>query len=170
MTTKYTLLTAAAAVAFTGSVPAFGQSSGAFIDNGDIVVTARKREESIMNVPVVTNAISQQQIEQTQITDIRRVAEQIPGFIVGEGSSAAYGAQLSLRGIGTSVLNGTIDQSISLNLDNQQFTPGSGLYRRHVRSAADHRAERAAGAVLRQGQSRAVSSPSARPIRHRVSS
>jgi iron complex outermembrane recepter protein len=127
MRTKHILLAAVAATSLTQAVPAFAQEAGdagARIDNGDIVVTARKREESIMKVPVVTNALSSEQIERSQITDIRRVAEQIPGFIVGQGSSAAYGAQLSLRGIGTSVLNGTIDQSISLNLDGQQFTQG----------------------------------------------
>jgi iron complex outermembrane receptor protein len=127
MRTKYILLAAVAATGLGQAMPAFAQEAseaGARVDNGDIVVTARKREESIMKVPVVTNALTSEQIERAQITDIRRVAEQIPGFIVGQGSSAAYGAQLSLRGIGTSVLNGTIDQSVSLNLDGQQFTQG----------------------------------------------
>lgn len=127
MRTKY-ILQAAVAVACIGqAVPTFAQetdSSGAFVDNGDIVVTARRREESIMKVPVVTTAIDSKQLEQFQVTDIRRVAEQVPGLVVGEPASAAYGAQLSLRGVGTSVLNGTIDQSISLNLDSQQFNQG----------------------------------------------
>lgn len=122
MRVRHVLLAAAAAGALIQTAPAVAQE--AYIEKGDIIVTARKREESIMQVPVVTNALDAQQIEQFQTTDIRRVADQIPGFVVGEPASAAYGSQLSLRGVGTSVLNGTIDQSISLNLDNQQFTHG----------------------------------------------
>src|SRR5690606_7498067 len=120
MKTKHILLAAVAAAGIGQAVPAFAQDAertGAYVDNGDIVVTARRREESIMKVPVVTNALDAEQIERFQTTDIRRVAEQIPGFVVGEPASAAFGAQLSLRGVGTSVLNATIDQSISLNLD-----------------------------------------------------
>jgi len=126
MRVRQVLPAAVAAGALIQGASAMAQDARdkAYIDNGDIVVTARKREESIMKVPVVTNALDAEQIEQFQTTDIRRVAEQIPGFVVGEPASAAYGSQLSLRGVGTSVLNGTIDQSISLNLDNQQFTHG----------------------------------------------
>lgn len=126
MRTKYILLAAVGAAGIGIALPAFAQDAkgDAYVDNGDIVVSARKREESIMKVPVVTNALTSDQIDKAQITDIRRVADQIPGLVVGEGSSAAYGAQLSLRGIGTSVNNGTMDQSISLNLDGQQFTQG----------------------------------------------
>jgi iron complex outermembrane receptor protein len=126
MKIKSLLLAAVAASSMLPAAPACAQEAkdGAYVDNGDIVVTARKREESIMKVPVVANTLDAKQIEQFQTTDIRRVADQIPGFLVGAPASASYGAQLSLRGIGTSVLNATIDQSITLNLDSQQFTQG----------------------------------------------
>ncbi|MDE8653563.1 TonB-dependent receptor [Novosphingobium album (ex Liu et al. 2023)] len=127
MKTRYALLATAAMGLLLETTPALAQeaaSTQAYVDQGDIVVSARKRQESIMNVPVVTNTLDQRQLEKFQTDDISKVAEQVPGLVVGEGAAAAYGAQISLRGVGTSVLNGTVDQSVSLNVDSQQFTQG----------------------------------------------
>lgn len=127
MTTRQKLLSAVAIGCLAQSAPALGQvvqTTDAVLERDEIVVSARKREESIMNVPVVTTAIGHEELERFKVDDIRRVAEQVPGLIVGETSSAALGTQISLRGVGTSTLNGTIDQSISLNVDSQQFTHG----------------------------------------------
>ncbi len=89
----------------------------------EVIVTARKREESLMQVPVVTTALGAEQLQQYALDDLTRIADKVPGLVLG-GSSLSFGDQVSLRGVGTSVLNATIDQSVSLNVDGLQLTQG----------------------------------------------
>lgn len=89
----------------------------------EVVVTARKREESIMKVPVVTSNLGSEQLESFALDDLTRIADQVPGLVLGS-SSLSFGVQVSLRGVGTSVLQSAIDQSVSLNVDGLQLTQG----------------------------------------------
>ncbi len=89
----------------------------------EITVTARKREESILKVPVIQSVITQKELEQTATDDLFAVANKVPDLLLGTGVNAT-GTQLSLRGIGTTALNQTIDQSTSLNLDGLSLTQG----------------------------------------------
>jgi iron complex outermembrane recepter protein len=91
---------------------------------GDIIVTARKRQESILQVPVVANVLTQETITQNQIISLQDVTQFTPGFVLGQ-SVLENGAQVSIRGIGTTSLDPGIDQSVSLNIDGMQFTQGS---------------------------------------------
>jgi iron complex outermembrane receptor protein len=90
---------------------------------GEIVVTARKRQESILNVPVVEVALPQEQLERLQFQDLRNLNARVPGLQIGE-SNLSVGTQVSLRGIGTNTLNAGVDQSVALNLDGLQLTQG----------------------------------------------
>ncbi|CAN7634578.1 TonB-dependent receptor [Phenylobacterium sp. LjRoot219] len=89
----------------------------------EIVVTARKRQESILNVPVVMTAVTQEQLEAYATNDLISVANRVPGLLVG-ASLAANGLQVSMRGIGTTANNATVDNSISLNIDGLQLSQG----------------------------------------------
>jgi iron complex outermembrane receptor protein len=95
----------------------------ASIDGSDIVVTARKRQESILNVPVVETAIPQVQLERLQTQDLKDVATLVPGLTIGD-SVLSVGTQVSLRGVGTSAYDPGVDQSVSLNLDGLQLSQG----------------------------------------------
>ncbi|MCJ2186289.1 TonB-dependent receptor [Novosphingobium beihaiensis] len=101
------------------------------IDAREIIVTARKRQESILKVPVIESVIDSEVLQQSQITDMQAVTSKVPGLFVGT-SVLAIGSQISLRGVGTSALDAGIDQSVSLNIDGQQFSQGltfkSGLF------------------------------------------
>lgn len=119
-------LAGVASLAALWSVPAFAQEGAGepANDRGDIVVTARKRQESILKVPVVETVISAEQLTKTQVTDIRNVVTQVPGLQVGN-NVLTVGPQISLRGVGTSALDAGVDQSVSLNIDGLQFTQGA---------------------------------------------
>jgi len=93
-------------------------------DRGEIIVTARKREESILRVPVVANVITPQQLADTQVVDLQDITKLTPGFVLGQ-SVLENGAQVSIRGVGTTSLDPGIDQSVSLNIDGMQFTQGN---------------------------------------------
>src|ERR1700759_2487016 len=69
----------------------------------EIIVTARKRQESILNVPVVETAIPQAQLERRQTQDLKDIATFVPGLALAQ-STGALGTQVSLRGVGTSAI------------------------------------------------------------------
>ena len=91
---------------------------------GEIVVTARKRQESVLNVPVVETVVSSEQIVRAQANDVRDLSRFTPGLSFGFGP-ANIGTVVSIRGVGTTALDPSVDQSISLHLDGMQF--GQGL-------------------------------------------
>jgi iron complex outermembrane receptor protein len=90
---------------------------------GEIIVTARKRQESILNVPVVETAIPQQQLERLQTQDLKDIATLVPGLVLGS-SVLSVGTQVSIRGVGTSALDPGVDAAVALVIDGLQLTQG----------------------------------------------
>ncbi|WP_296218881.1 TonB-dependent receptor [uncultured Sphingomonas sp.] len=72
----------------------------AAVDDGDIVVTATKRSESVTKVPISITAFSQESLDQRGIRDIRDVVDQTPGIDIARGSTGSGGqTRVSIRGI-----------------------------------------------------------------------
>ncbi|MBV1691893.1 TonB-dependent receptor [Novosphingobium sp. G106] len=107
------------------------EGTRAYVENGDIIVTARKRQESILKVPVVVTAVSDQKLDSVQATQIMDLPKLVPGLVLGT-NLLSIGPQVSLRGIGTSSYDPGVDQSVSLNIDGlslgQGLAFGSGLF------------------------------------------
>lgn len=100
------------------------ESGGASAD--DIVVTARRREESLQDVPVAVAALSPQQLESAAVTDIAAISQLVPSMVVGRqvtGSSAS----IFLRGVGSTSLSSGFDQSVSINLDGIAMSRGKEI-------------------------------------------
>lgn len=89
----------------------------------EIVVTARKREESVQDVPVAVTAFSEELIEQRDITSVEKIAAIAPNFNVGRASNGS-GAQLTLRGIGSSSTSIGIEQSVAVVVDGAYYGQG----------------------------------------------
>jgi iron complex outermembrane receptor protein len=89
----------------------------------EVLVTARKREESILKVPVVEAVITQESLEKYQTNNLYAVASRVPGFVMGE-SVGTVGIQTSIRGVGPTSQTATVDQSVSLNIDGLPLTQG----------------------------------------------
>ena len=125
------LLTATASTALIASpmpaqaqnAPAAGAANAEANGEQEIIVTARKREESALKVPVIENVITQQKIEDAAIVDIKDIARFAPGTVAGD-SVLAVGTQVSIRGIGTVTLDPGVDQSIAMVIDGFSFTQG----------------------------------------------
>lgn len=110
--------------------PAFAQDAGeseaSQVRSGgleDIVVTARKREEGVQDVPVSVTALSEQLIERQDLTSIEKVAARIPNLSVGRASNGS-GAQLTMRGIGSSSTSIGIEQSVAVVVDGVYYGQG----------------------------------------------
>lgn len=67
-------------------------------DDGGIVVTARRREESIVDVPIAISAFSSQAIADRGLSSVTAVAQQTPGLQFDRGATAGD-IRPSLRGI-----------------------------------------------------------------------
>ncbi len=119
------LLLAATALGLTLPLtPSFGQSApAASADDSEIIVMARKRQESILKVPVTTTVLSSALIERANITGLFDVSKKTVGLKLGI-ASVESGALISIRGFGTTATDPGVDQSVSLNLDGLQLTQG----------------------------------------------
>ena len=90
----------------------------------EVIVSARKHEESILNVPAIEVAIPQAKLEALQAVEITDLPSIVPGLQFGR-SAGAVGTQVSLRGVGTSSFDQGIDQSVALLIDG--MAPGTAL-------------------------------------------
>lgn len=90
----------------------------------EIVVTARKREEESLRVPVIATVIGADELENRQASDLYDIAAMTPGLILG-AAPLEVGTEVSLRGVGSSPLDPGVDQSVALNLDGLPLGQGA---------------------------------------------
>lgn len=125
-------LTTGLACLMTCATPALAQTRGAPSSAavaqdarvGEIIVTARKRQESLLEVPVIETAVPQERLERLQTTNLTDLPKLVPGLNLGQGL-LSIGSLVSIRGVGTASLDPGIDQSVSLNIDGLSL--GQGL-------------------------------------------
>lgn len=103
----------------------FAQAQGERATGGleEVVVTARKREESAQDVPVLVKAISAEQIRDMDLTSLEKLASTTPNFNIGRASNGS-GAQITMRGIGSSSTSIGIEQSVAVIVDGAYYGQG----------------------------------------------
>lgn len=95
-------------------------------DSGaDIIVTARKREETLIEAPVAITAVTGAQLERLGINNLDTVARLVPQLLVGEGGGTVQGGNIVLRGIAGADANPFADQAVSFNIDGVQVARAS---------------------------------------------
>jgi iron complex outermembrane recepter protein len=94
---KKTLLACASAAAISGWGPAaLAQADGAQIE--EVVVTARRVQESQQDVPVAVTALSSNELRRQNVTTIRDLTSQAPSLYITSGNGGASAANVSIRG------------------------------------------------------------------------
>lgn len=90
---------------------------------GDIVVTARRQGERLIDVPVVVSAMTAVEIERYNASDLGSIAQMTPTVIV-----AAYGANgggsIAIRGISSPANQSGFEQAVSVAIDGVQTSNG----------------------------------------------
>ena len=94
-------------------------------DETQIVVSARKRNETLISVPIAITAVTAQELTRSAINGTDALARKIPGFVVGEGGGTIQGGSLALRGISAADGNPLGDQAVSFNIDGVQVARSS---------------------------------------------
>ena len=93
---------------------ATGQAADVQVSDQEIIVTARKREETLRDVPVAATAITGAIIEKRGFTAVREIATITPS--VNINSDGAGRAFVSIRGIGTTLID-TVQPGVGIFVD-----------------------------------------------------
>ena len=109
----------APAAAFADGAPKAGEP-----EVSEVVVSARKRDESVIAVPAAVNAVASADLTRYGSTALTEIAQLVPQVIIAKTGGGGAGASLSIRGIGSSPLDAGIDQTVSLNIDGMQISRG----------------------------------------------
>lgn len=115
--TRHAMMLAASTLAFAVAAPAFAEAadapqsnSGSGLTSGDIVVTARRKEESIQSVPVAVQAFGGDTLIKQNVHDTKDLQRLVPGVIFN-GSGSELNTTFTIRGQGRATI-GTISPSV----------------------------------------------------------
>lgn len=106
------LITVCAIASLTSPVTSQGQDKDVVAGIEEIVVTARRREESIQNVPISISALDISTMEQLKIDQPEDLQGQVPSFMV-QGASKDQ-LQMGLRGQYVNDTLGTTDAPVNV--------------------------------------------------------
>ena len=93
----------------------------------EIIVTARRREERLQDVPVAATAFTAKDLERYQSNSFEQIAAQSPQLQIGTESGSTGGAVINLRGVGSPSAGPSIDNAVSINIDGIQFSQSQAL-------------------------------------------
>ena len=104
-----------------GAAPADAQGAAASATGqnvlvGDIVVTARRRQETSLQTPVVLNAFSGEQLARFNVTSLIDVAKLTPQLGMAT-TVGPYGGIISLRGVSSPTSNPGAEGAVTINFD-----------------------------------------------------
>ena len=92
-------------------------------DAGDVIVTARRRAERLMDVPVAVSTLSGETISRAGAGNLTAIGELSPGVIVG-AYRANGGGTLAIRGISSPANQTGFEQAVSVAIDGVQTSNG----------------------------------------------
>jgi iron complex outermembrane recepter protein len=101
----------------TGTAPA-GQAAESTAEGvGDIVVTARRVQERLQDIPVAVSALSGAQLTQQGIREVRDLNAMVPNLSVQQANAGAGAAVFTIRGQSLSNILLSIDPAVGLYID-----------------------------------------------------
>ena len=83
----------------------------------EIVVTARKREEHLQDVPIAVTAVSGDRLEETAAADISELQTQVPNLTIYQGRNQSTTLTAFIRGIGQADPLWGVDPGVGLYID-----------------------------------------------------
>lgn len=92
-------------------------------EGGEIVVTARRREERLIDVPVSVTAITSDELERYKADTLEKVGELTPGVVIGAIKHAS-GGSIAVRGISSSPATVGFEQAVQVNIDGIPISNG----------------------------------------------
>jgi len=109
---------------------AFGQEAddkGAGLSEGEIVVTAQRREERLVDVPISVSAVSSAAIDRAQVRNVSDIATIVPNIQINETIGNSFGPLITIRGLSPSADTSLArDQPVGLYIDGVPIGKSTG--------------------------------------------
>jgi outer membrane receptor protein involved in Fe transport len=108
------------------AAPAMAQDNAEAPRTGGIesvTTTARKTEETLIDVPVAVSALTEKDLDRYNAKKITEIGDSVPQLQITPGTSGNGGAVI-LRGIASSSTNAGIETAVSFNVDGIQISRG----------------------------------------------
>ncbi len=130
---RYACFASAVAAAWA-AIPAHAQTSAADTApatddaasvpaEGEIIVTARRRDERLIDAPVAITALGGAALDNYAVTEFSDMASLVPTMVAGKAASGSS-ASIFLRGVGSTALSAGFDQSVSFVVDGMPMSRG----------------------------------------------
>jgi iron complex outermembrane recepter protein len=115
-----------AALAGAGAVPLTAYAQENRLQLEEIIVTARKREESIQDVPISVTSLGLSELQRSSIRDLRDITAYTPNVLINKVSALQGGAAISIRGVSYQEIDKSLDPGIGVLLDGVYLGTNSG--------------------------------------------
>lgn len=92
----------------------------------EVMVTARRREESLQDIPVAVSVLSGDFIREQNITELNDLGTQVPSFRVSTGGTSTNEPVLSIRGQRPTDSAISLDAAIPIYFNDVVLTPSTG--------------------------------------------
>jgi len=106
------------------AVPSVAMAQDAVQESFDITVTATKRSESLMDIPVAVSAYTGETLLKTGITDAQSLSVTNPAIVYNNTGALA---QPYIRGVGNRLLQNGLDPSVATYVDNRYISRQSAI-------------------------------------------
>ncbi|MCJ2185640.1 TonB-dependent receptor [Novosphingobium beihaiensis] len=93
---------------------------------GEIIVTARKRSERLLDVPVAVSAVSSEDLARYASNSLSAISQQVPALVIGE-STNQVGGSINLRGVGSGISNPSTETAVTMNFDGVPISYGNAV-------------------------------------------
>ncbi len=120
---RYALLFASVCAApFALCTPALAQDAEEATTGDEIVVTARRTEESLQDVPGSVSAFSESRLEQLGATDSTGLQGAVPNLNVVQGRGSSNATNIYIRGVGQPDALQTFDPAVGFYVDDVYYS------------------------------------------------
>ena len=111
----------AAALLLNTFTPFTAWSADQSVELEEVLVTARRREERLIDVPVSAAVLNAEELDRYRTRDLADITERIPGVEINHGGGGGQGGNLRIRGVGNLAGDYGTDQPVSLVMDGMSF-------------------------------------------------
>lgn len=88
-----------------------------------ILVTARRRDERLIDAPVAITAVGGEVLDTYSVNEVTDLAQLVPSMVTSKAASGSS-ASIFLRGVGSTALSAGFDQSVSFVVDGLPMSRG----------------------------------------------
>jgi iron complex outermembrane recepter protein len=114
------LLAGVAAAPFALATPAVAQDG--VTEEEELVVTARRTEESLQEVPASVSAFSEEQLERLGATDATGLQGAVPNLNIVQGRGSSNATNIYIRGVGQPDALQTFDPAVGFYVDGVYYS------------------------------------------------